>query len=231
MLTYAVRHAESLANAGRDDRLDSPLSELGIAQVAALLDRFRTAPLAAIYSSPYRRCLDTAEPIARALGLPVRLRPEPCEFHHRPTAGQADSPPSPEEAVAARRGTVVIDPDLTGPLNWPPLEETPEQLVVRMASLAAALQARWPGDDDAVLLISHGSPIARFIDAWLSDDRSRSFRYIIDNAALTALRCNAEVSSLICLNETSHLRGLAAAASANFDDQGLIKPHSPGAYW
>ncbi len=231
MLTYVVRHAESLANAGRDDRLDSPLSEIGIAQAAALRDRFSAAPLAAIYSSPYRRCLDTAEPIARTLGLPVRLRPELCEFHHRPPPGRTDPPPDPEEAVAARSGTVVIDPDLTGPVSWPPLEETLEHLVARMASLAAGLKARWPADDDAVLLVSHGSPIARFIDAWLSDDRSRSFRYIIDNAALTALRCGAEVSSLICLNETSHLRGLPPAASANFDDQGLIKPRSPGMYW
>ncbi|MCZ6817552.1 MAG: hypothetical protein O7F76_12765 [Planctomycetota bacterium] len=48
---------------------------------------------------------------------------------------------------------------------------------------------------------------------------------------MTALRCHEDVSSLVCLNESSHLRGLPAPASANFDDSGRIKPVSSSQYW
>lgn len=49
------------------------LSEKGREQAQALADRLRHLRLAAVYSSPLERCVETAEPIARALGLDVRI--------------------------------------------------------------------------------------------------------------------------------------------------------------
>ncbi|MBK8271092.1 MAG: histidine phosphatase family protein [Planctomycetes bacterium] len=84
MLLLAVRHAESRANVDKSAGLDPELTALGHQQAAAIASRLQNAPLKAIYSSPFRRCVQTAQPIAELLGMPVRIRPDITEFHHLP---------------------------------------------------------------------------------------------------------------------------------------------------
>ena len=50
------------------------LDETGRGQADELASRLAAAPLAAIYSSPLERALETAAPLARRLGLEVQLR-------------------------------------------------------------------------------------------------------------------------------------------------------------
>lgn len=49
------------------------LDEQGQAQAQALVERLARLPLAAVVSSPLRRCRDTVAPLARACGLQVSL--------------------------------------------------------------------------------------------------------------------------------------------------------------
>ena len=49
------------------------LNERGLKQAEALVPALQKAPLKAIYSSPLERARETAEPLARALGLEVQL--------------------------------------------------------------------------------------------------------------------------------------------------------------
>jgi probable phosphomutase (TIGR03848 family) len=51
------------------------LSELGREQAAEMARRLAALPIEAVYASPLERCMETADPIADALGLEVR--PEP----------------------------------------------------------------------------------------------------------------------------------------------------------
>ncbi|HVE54500.1 MAG TPA: histidine phosphatase family protein [Ramlibacter sp.] len=51
------------------------LNAEGQRQAAALVDRLAAFPLDAIHSSPQQRTRETAEPIAAARGLPVRVEP------------------------------------------------------------------------------------------------------------------------------------------------------------
>ncbi len=67
---YIVRHAEKEQIEGERD---PELTEAGHARAAALRDRLATAELAALYSSEYRRTLQTVAPIAEASGLEVTL--------------------------------------------------------------------------------------------------------------------------------------------------------------
>lgn len=67
---YLVRHAES-APSGDVPEPDWPLSARGLAQAAALVPAMRELGIAAIYSSPYRRALDTVAPLAEALDLTI----------------------------------------------------------------------------------------------------------------------------------------------------------------
>jgi probable phosphomutase (TIGR03848 family) len=70
-----VRHAVAEETGTRlyGQRRGVHLSVKGREQAAALADRLRHLRLAAVYSSPLERCVETAQPSARALGLDVRL--------------------------------------------------------------------------------------------------------------------------------------------------------------
>lgn len=71
MEVYLIRHAHAGARtAGSSDRYRQ-LSEDGWRQAAALTDFFAGRPVGAIHSSPATRCVQTVEPLAKALGLPV----------------------------------------------------------------------------------------------------------------------------------------------------------------
>jgi broad specificity phosphatase PhoE len=214
MLVYLVRHAHSLANAGQDRSLNSGLSPLGVRQVEALVRRFATTSFKAIFSSPFRRCLETAMPIAAINQSPVRLRQEIFEFHGlAPDSGFTSGLSRVDELIAQHGGRVVTCPDCDVPPVWPPLDEPFEALVARARAFAAYLKQRWRGEHDRVLVVGHGSPIARLIEAWLTDRPGPSYQFVIDNATVHLLRYRDGVSSLLQLNDTSHLDGVIAPQS------------------
>jgi broad specificity phosphatase PhoE len=231
MLAYAIRHAESLANADQDDSLDAGLSSLGRRQVQALAERYASTRITAIYSSPFLRCLETAGPIARALNLSVRLRPELCEYHHLEPGTRVETGLQAIDTIVGRHSGVVPCPDHPGPFDWPPVDEPFAGVLARTKALATFLKSRWRDPEDTVILVSHGSPVARLIEAWLTDRPGPWFRFIIDNGALAALRYHEGVSSLVCLNEISHLRGLPSPKGANFAEDGSVRPVPASGYW
>ena len=74
-----IRHGENdfLKQGRLPGRLpDIHLNERGRAQAAALAENLQAFPLRAIYSSPLERAVETAGPLAQALGQPLQLRPE-----------------------------------------------------------------------------------------------------------------------------------------------------------
>jgi broad specificity phosphatase PhoE len=73
-----IRHGEN--DFLKQDRLPGTLpgihlNQHGRQQAATLAETLQKAPIRAIYSSPLERAVETAEPLAQALGLPIQLRP------------------------------------------------------------------------------------------------------------------------------------------------------------
>jgi len=70
---YFVRHAKagSRSHWEHDDRM-RPLSKSGFKQAEALVSALGPCGISAIYSSPYERCVQTVEPLARARRLEVQ---------------------------------------------------------------------------------------------------------------------------------------------------------------
>jgi phosphoserine phosphatase len=81
---YVVRHAETEANRdGRyQGRLDSPLSTLGHRQAAALAEALAGCKVARVISSPLRRCVETALPVAERLGVALEQDNRLIEIAH-----------------------------------------------------------------------------------------------------------------------------------------------------
>ncbi len=75
MAAYIVRHAKAgdREEWEGDDRL-RPLTKAGHRQAQALVDGLRNESIDKILSSPYVRCVQTVEPLATALHLPIEPR-------------------------------------------------------------------------------------------------------------------------------------------------------------
>jgi broad specificity phosphatase PhoE len=72
---FVIRHGRTALNAGGAlrGRVDVPLDAVGLAEAARLGELFGSVPLTVVVSSPLRRARQTAEPVARSTGAPVRL--------------------------------------------------------------------------------------------------------------------------------------------------------------
>ncbi len=68
---FIVRHAEKNENAGNDP----DLSDAGRARAEALADVLKDARITAIYATEFKRTQETAEPLAKKLGLEVTKLP------------------------------------------------------------------------------------------------------------------------------------------------------------
>ena len=99
----------------------------------------------------------------------------------------------------------------------------------RREAIAAAIQRA--GKDDIVLLVGHGLPVARFIEAWLLDQPGPSFRFVMENAAVNALRFARGTASLLCLNDVMHLAGMPCPLGSFFATGGGFRPGPPKSYW
>lgn len=75
MRLVLIRHAQPEMHGRIYGRLDPALSATGRAQARALVAGLRGVQLEAVYASPLRRALETAEPLARELGVEVTIHP------------------------------------------------------------------------------------------------------------------------------------------------------------
>lgn len=73
---YLVRHAQPVYQGYQEAPELAPLSEEGRADSERLADFLQGKGIEQIYSSPYPRAVQTLEPLARRLGLPIELEPD-----------------------------------------------------------------------------------------------------------------------------------------------------------
>ena len=82
-----IRHALPVRIANPDGSpADPPLSETGLRQAARLAAYLSDERIDALYSSPMRRALETAQPLAAARALEIAQEPGLVELDHRANA-------------------------------------------------------------------------------------------------------------------------------------------------
>jgi probable phosphomutase (TIGR03848 family) len=69
---YLVRHGETGARKINGRRTGVHLNHEGHAQAQIMAERFANIPVAALYSSPLERTMDTAQYLSRQLNLPIQ---------------------------------------------------------------------------------------------------------------------------------------------------------------
>jgi probable phosphoglycerate mutase len=149
-----LRHGQTAMSVERrfSGHGDPPLTELGVAQAAALAERMAAAaaPVVAVWASPLQRASATAAAVAARLGLDVRVdeRLRETDFGEWEglTFGEV------QERQPAELKAWLADPSVPAPGG-----ESFEQVTRRVRQARDAILAAHPGE--AVAVVSHVTPI------------------------------------------------------------------------
>jgi probable phosphoglycerate mutase len=192
MKLLLIRHAESQGNfeLRLQGRWEFPLTDLGKAQSDALASRLSALKMAAIYSSPIGRAMETAEVIAAEAGLEVIPEPRVQEYDF----GEAVSGRTSEEI---REGSPeVVEAMRNNESEFPryPGEEGRAAFQERVRAALADLTERHTGDQ-YVAVVTHAGPITVMLLDALARPYSRPIPFVLDNASVTTIEFNGDGAS------------------------------------
>lgn len=204
---YLVRHGDALPDAaevvqgGYDEQA---LSVLGRQQSEALANRLRDVPLAAIYTSPLGRAIQTAQPTAALHGLEI----QPLDGLREVALGaiSADEMPTgtSEEVAAllrARLREIASIAITTGLWESIPGSEPSAQLRARLVETMDRIIAAHAGE--RVMIVSHAGSINAYLAAMLG--LAHDYFFPTANASISVMRAKGERRMLFALNDVSHL--------------------------
>jgi 2,3-bisphosphoglycerate-dependent phosphoglycerate mutase len=191
-----IRHAEPvrIGPGTAAGPADPHLTERGRAQADRLSSWLGTEPVDAVLSSPLRRARDTAEPVARTLGVDVEVVDGLMEYD-----AKSDFYIPVEELRETRdhHWTAMIEG------RWDELGgEPPDQFRTRIVPCVDAIIERFPGG--TVAAVCHGGVINVYVAAMLGLDRYLWFHPEYTSISRIAAARTGE-RSVVSLNETAHL--------------------------
>jgi probable phosphoglycerate mutase len=178
---------------------DPELSERGRWQAERAAAAFAArGTIEAIVSSPLRRCRETAQAAADALGLEVRIEEALREADFGSFEGLTF-------AEVKERQPEALDAWLASPRTAPPGGESFVAVGRRVAASRDRLLARYAGR--TVLVVSHVTPIKTLVRLALGAPTEALYRMELSAAAVSAVQFYADGNaSLRLFNDTSHLR-------------------------
>lgn len=181
-------------------RADLALDEVGMKQAEITAERADEWPISAIYSSPLRRALTTAEAMGRRFNLEVKLLPGIIDIDYGEWQGL-----SPEEAAA--RDNDLYTKWLESPhmVKFPGGESLTE-VRERAASAIDDVVAQHSGA--TVALVSHKVVCQIMILSLLGLDNSHFWQISQDVCAVNLFEVRDGIPSALLLNDTCHLKDM-----------------------
>jgi alpha-ribazole phosphatase len=193
-LLWLLRHPEPEASA-RDrcyGSLDLALSTEGVRQAHGVRAELRAEPLAAIYTSPSRRCGQAAEILAAGRGCPLEVRDALSELHFGEFEGRT------YDEIAT------LYPDLYRQwMEEPTAVEFPGgesflTMRVRVTEAARLLRARHAGQ--SIAIVTHGGVTRILIAEALAMPPANIFRIAQGYAAINRIRYFGETPVVELVN-------------------------------
>ena len=205
MRLYLVRHGQSTNNANERKVPDPPLTPTGLAQAHAAGRALAAeqTPFAAIYTSPMRRALETAQALRAALHAPVTALCGLCE-----TGGLMTHPGLSRAEILREWPDVCLDPSITETGWWTPceIEEAEDVAFARAERMLTDLQTRH-APEDSLVVVTHGTFGNAILSTLLGLPPAGRLRFHLDNTGITRADLRQETVRIYYHNITSHVRG------------------------
>lgn len=199
-----IRHGQTAWNEGDGERFrgraDVELDEKGIRQARATAERAAWWEIAAVYSSPLKRTLSTAEPLAAILRLPVQPLEGLIDIDYGKWQGLSLKEAAAEDSQ--RYELWLKSPHLV----TFPLGENLEQVKKRVVTALKSLVHRHP--EQTIVLISHKVVCKVLICYLLGLDNSHFWQVKQDTCAINLAEMGDGSPMVTLLNDTCHLEGL-----------------------
>ncbi len=193
-----IRHALPVRREGTTGPADPALSPEGVAQAELLAGYLATERVDAIYSSPLRRALETAAPVAASQGLEVVVEDAVAEFDRLATGY------IPIEEIKAAGGDAWQE-FIANPWSADATDETLEEFNAVLVAAIERLIASHRGDRIAV--VCHGGVINGYLGHVLGQPTTSGFFYPNYTSIHRVAAASSGQRTLVTLNETAHLRG------------------------
>ncbi len=171
------------------------LNAQGQREADALARRLNNIPIAAIYSSPLDRALDTAKAVAACQKLEVHVREELGESRVGEWTGKT---------VKELEGTDAWKQMLQHPVGFhPPGGESIDEVQARIVVAIDAIVAAHP--KEIVAVFSHADPLKAAVAHYLGMDLNNFNRIAVGPASVTVFFFNEHGAHLFRLNDSDKL--------------------------
>ena len=226
---YLIRHGQSANNALADQRrrtADPGLTDIGHAQARHVARHLETQPdktdvrdgrigvaghgIGRLYCSPMLRALQTAKPIAAALGLAPEVRLDVFEsggiwLDGGDGQGPVGHPGLRRAELAAKFPGFALPAEATEEGWWNRPFETPEQMAERAARVAAGIRRRLAYTDERVAVVSHGTFMNTLIAHLTFGNALDGVFFSNHNTAISRLDFDGDHVMVRYLNRIDHL--------------------------
>ncbi|MEV5711710.1 bifunctional RNase H/acid phosphatase [Actinoallomurus sp. NPDC052274] len=177
---------------------DIPLTDTGLAQARAAGKALAGRGIDAIVTSPLKRTAQTAEEVAQALDVPVRVEDDLRETDFGDWEGYTF-------AEVRERWPAEMDAWLADPSVAPPYGESFAATLKRVQTARDKLLVRFR--KQKILVVSHVTPIKTLVRLALDAPPSALYRMHLDVGSLSVVDWYADGPAVVrSLNDTHHLR-------------------------
>ena len=194
-----VRHGQTLGNVSGERLYNPGLTDLGRVQARRLAEALAAAGVRSLLSSPLRRALETAAPVAARVGVPVEACNDLVEFN----AWDAYRGASRAELGGWFPGARLEPAMPEQGWDYPGPEEA-ASAALRVRRILARVAALPPAG--VVGIVAHGTFNGLLLRAWLGVAEGVVFAQA--NACINHLVLQGGTITVRALNETCHLDGL-----------------------
>jgi broad specificity phosphatase PhoE len=212
---WLIRHGDAIP--GPDEIIPSgvydnlPLSGKGREQARLLAERLQQFRFDAAYSSPLRRCQETAAPIIERLNLPLTLVEGLKEIYLgniAPAPVESGNLAELTKALEERQSQIVRVAGSDG--HWDALQSAEPSRAFRQRVVAAIDGIAQQHSGDRVLVFAHGGVINAYAAEVLGLEKD--FFFPCANTSITTIRIQDTTRVLYTLNDLAHLQALFSAS-------------------
>lgn len=206
---FIVRHGDAIPD---EDEIipsgiydDLPLSRLGREQAQDLAERLGKLHFDAIYSSPLRRCQETAAPLARRLELTPILVPGIKEIslgYIHPLPEPGDDLSILTQALKERQIDIVRIAGETGSWDTIPNSEPSKEFRRRVVAAFDEIAGKHAGG--RIIAFAHGGVVNAYAAEVLGLERD--FFFPAANTSITVFRVSGQRRVLYVLNDFAHIK-------------------------